>query len=93
MIEGIYKELKRRTTLLCNSCHTHQVTKGIHCHGEVMLPLKVFPIVELNHFKILLPYCSSQSFFILEKNISCELLFYSKSNLSSLRGPSDEEEP
>lgn len=75
------------------SCHTHQITKGIHCHGEVMLPLKVFPIMQLNHFKILFPHSSPQSFFILGKNTSCDLSFYFKSNPSSLSAPTDEEEP
>lgn len=86
VIEGIYKELKRRSTICCYSCRTHKVTKGVHGHGEVMLPLEVFPIVQFNHFKILLPHCSPQTFFILEKkNTSCDFSFYFKSNPSSLR--------
>lgn len=67
VIEAIYKELKRRNTMWCYSCHTHEVTKGVRGHGEFMLPLEIFPIVQFNHFKILLPHCSPQTFFILEK--------------------------
>jgi hypothetical protein len=47
----------------------------LHPHGEAVFPLPVLLIVQLNHFQVLLPYCSPLSFFILEISTSDGLSF------------------
>jgi hypothetical protein len=56
-------------------CHSHHVTKGIHFHGETMLPQAILPIVQFDLFHIVFPYCSLLSFFLLETEIIDDFVF------------------
>jgi hypothetical protein len=58
-----------------NQSISHAPCPFIDKVNEAVFPLAVLLIVQLNHFQILLPYCSPLSFFILEISTSDGLSF------------------